>query len=171
MHLKNKLGATWGILGITLIIGSAIVRLFPKAVDAIHFGLSPFEWIALLVWVSFMLFFEGYRGFQLNFSPRFAARLWHLLQKGRAVDLLLAPFYCMGFFHTTRRRMISSWTLAVGVTLFILVVVHIAQPWRGIIDWGVVLGLLYGLICIYVFTWQTLRRRNYIADPELLKPI
>jgi hypothetical protein len=167
VQLKRRVGAVWGIAGITLIIGSAIIRVTPKALDAFRVGLHPLQWAVLVVWVTFMLIGEGYRGFQLKFSPRVAARMWHLLQHGRSVDLWLAPFYCIGYYGASKRRIISSWSLTVGVTLIILVVVQLPQPWRGIIDCGVVLGLLYGLICVYAFTWRTLRSRIYVTDPEV----
>lgn len=166
MHLKRKLGAMWSIVGITLILGSAVARVWPKAVDAFRVGLHPFQWVVLVLWVTFMLVGEGYRGFQLKFSPRVVARTRHLLQHGGARDLWLAPFYSIGYYSASRRRIISSWSLTVGVTLIILIVVQLPQPWRGIIDCGVVLGLLYGLVCVYVFTWQMIRGRIYIADPE-----
>ena len=167
MRLKHKVGAVWGIVGVTLIIGSAVGRVWPRTVDAFRIGLNPLGWVVLAIWVAFMLIGEGYRGFQLKFSPRVAARAWHLLHHGRPIDLWLAPLYCMGYFHATRRRMISSWSLTAGVALIIFAVIHFAQPWRGIIDCGVILGLLYGLIWIYIFTWRTLRSKKYVADPEI----
>lgn len=170
MQTKHVVGAVWSIIGITVIVGGAIVRVWPRTVEAIAVGLDPLQWTVLVLWVTFMLIGEGYRGFQRQFSPRFAARMWSLLQHGRTVDLWLAPFYCIGYYRTTRRRMLSSWSLTIGVTLIILVVAHIAQPWRGIIDTGVLLGLSYGLISIYVFAWQTLQRRTYATDPEVTKP-
>lgn len=167
MQIRRKIGAAWGIVGVTLIIGSAVLRVLPHAIDAFRVGLNPLEWVVLVLWVALMLFGEGYRGFQKQFSPRVAARMWHLANHGRSLDVWLAPLYCVGYYHASRRRIISSWSLTAGVTLLIIIVIHFAQPWRGIIDCGVVLGLLYGLICIYVFTWQTLRSQQYVADPEV----
>ena len=167
MKKARILGATWGITGITFLIGSAIVRLLPRVFDALHMKLTVLEWIVLVVWVAFMLVGEGYRGFQKQFSPRVAARMWHLTNHGRTVDLWLAPFYCVGYFQATRRRKISSWSLSAGIVLLILIVVHFSEPWRGIVDCGVVLGLLYGLVWIYVFTGQTIRSHSYVADPEM----
>lgn len=167
MQLKRKLGAVWGIVGITLILGSAIFRVWPKAVDAFHVGLNPFQWVVLVLWVGFMLISEGYWGFQKQFSPRVAARMWQLAQHGQTCDLWLAPFYCVGYYGSTRRRMITSWSLTAGITLIIVIVIHLSQPWRGIIDCGVALGLLYGLISVYAFTWRTLHNRTHVADPEV----
>ena len=171
MKISHIFGAIWGILGITLIIASAITRVLPHVFDAFNVGLSPVEWIVLILWCVFMVVAEGYRGFQKLFSPRVAARTWHLVNHGRTVDLILAPLYCIGYFHTTRKRMITSWSLTAGITLLVLIVRYLSQPWRGIIDSGVVLGLFYGLIWVYIFTIRTFKGRTYIVDPEVTKTI
>ena len=167
MKITHIFGAIWGILGVTLIIGSAVMRILPHAFDAFNVGLSPLEWIVLTLWSVFMVVAEGYRGFQKLFSPRVVARARHLINHGRPLDLILAPIYCMGYFHATRKRIITSWSLTAGITLLIVVVHYISQPWRGIIDSGVVLGLLYGLIWVYIFTIRTLQSHSYIVDPEV----
>ncbi len=168
MRSSRIAGATWGIVGITLLIGSAVGRLLPRMFDALGMQLTTTEWVVLVTWVLFMLVGEGYRGFQKQFSPRVAARMWHLANHGRTIDLWLAPLYCVGYYHATRRRKVSSRSLSAGIVVLILIVVHFSQPWRGIVDTGVVLGLLYGLVWIYIFTWQTIRSRSYIADPEIV---
>ena len=165
---KRVVGATWGIIGVTLILSSAILRVSPKAADAFRVGLSPTQWIILVVWVVLMLVGEGYRGFQLNFAPRVAARMWYLSKHGSARDLWLAPLFCVGYYGASRRRIISSWSLTVVVTLIIVVVAHIAQPWRGIIDFGVAAGLIYGLICVFYSVWQTVRSKRYLVKPDVL---
>jgi hypothetical protein len=165
------LGAIWGILGVTLILGSATARVWPHVSDAFNVGLSPLEWIVLILWCVLMVVAEGYRGFQKLFSPRVAARTWHLVNHGRPVDLILAPLYCIGYFHATRKRMIASWSLTAGITLIVVIVRYLPQPWRGIIDSGVVLGLFYGLIWVYIFTVRTFKSRMYIVDPEVAKII
>ena len=125
------------------------------------------QWAVLIAWTGFMLIGEGYSGFQKQFSPRVAARMWHLLHHGRNIDLVLAPLYCVGYYHGTRKRIISSWLLSAGIVGLILIVVKFSDPWRGIVDIGVVLGLLYGLAWVYICTWQTLTKRCYIIDPEI----
>jgi hypothetical protein len=167
LRKTHIIGAVWGILGVSLILGSAILRVIPHVLDAFNVGLSAFQWIILLVWCSFMLVAEGYRGFQKLFSPRVAARTWYLVNHGKTIDLILAPLYCMGYFHATKKRIITSWSLTAGITLLIIGVRFMAQPWRGIIDSGVVLGLLYGLIWVYVFTIRTFMSHTYLSDPEV----
>ena len=167
MRAARTVGVIWGILGVTLIIGGAIMRLFPHVLEAFRIGFSPIEWSILVAWCAFMLIAEGYRGFQKLFSPRVAARTWHLMNNGQPLELILAPFYCIGYFHATRKRLITSWSVTAGITLLVIIVRYVPQPWRGIIDSGVLVGLLYGLIWVYVFTLRTFKTRSYIVDPEV----
>jgi hypothetical protein len=157
--------ASWAVGGFTLIIASAVLRLLPHAFDAIRTGLSALQWIILILWSLFMLFSEGYRGFQKQFSPRFATRLQYLLNKPGRYDLILAPFYCMCYFHAPKKRVITSWSLTLGIVLLVIIVRLFPQPWRGIIDVGVVLGLLYGLIWVYILTLRVVDgKANYITS-------
>jgi hypothetical protein len=160
MRVAGSIGAAWSIAGVTLLLGSAIERLAPRITDAFRIGLTPLMWTILGLWCLFMLVAEGYRGFQQQFAPRVAARTWYLAQHGRVLDLLLAPLYSVGYYHASRRRVITSWSLTSGIVLLIIVVSHVAQPWRGIIDTGVLLGLVYGLACVYIFTARTFVRRQ-----------
>lgn len=167
-RLISYIGVIWAIFGLTLIFVPAIFRIIPYATEALKFGLSLHQWILLIIWCIFMLFTEGYRGFQKQFSPRVASRTLFLLKgKPRFVDILLAPLFCMGFFHATKRVIIANWSIASGVTLLVIIVRHFSQPWRGIIDMGVALGLSYGLITIYYFLYLALKTRKPVVDPEL----
>ena len=167
MRITHIIGAIWGILGVTLILSSAIVRVYPHVLDAFSLGLSHLQWVVLILWSLFMLVAEGHKGFQKLFSPRVAARTWHLVNHGRPIDLILAPIYCMGYFHATRKRIITSWSLTAVITVIIVIVRYFPQPWRGIIDSGVILGLFYGLVWVYVFTLQGFIKRSYVTDPEV----
>lgn len=167
LKIVRLTGSVWGIVGVSLLIGSAMVRVLPHAVDAFKLGLTPMEWILLLIWSGFMLITEGYRGFQKLFSPRVASRAWYLVKLGRPFDLIMAPLFCMGYFRAPRRRIITSWTLTLGIILIIAVVHFLSQPWRGILDCGVLLGLGYGLVWLFVFVIITIKRRDYVVDPEV----
>ena len=150
-------GTVWGVLGVALLLASAIWRLVPHVLDGFTAEFSLIESLVLAVWCVVMLVGEGYRGFQKQFAPRVAARALQLYTNGSRFDLLFAPLYCMSYYSAPRRRVISSWAVTVGVIVLINIVVHIAQPWRGIIDAGVVLGLAYGLACVFVSLRRTFR--------------
>jgi hypothetical protein len=80
--------------------------------------------------------------------------------------LLLAPLFCMGFFHAHTRRRIVTICLTAGILLLVLLVRLLEQPWRGIIDAGVALGLSWGLISLLLFTWQALTQPGFAVSPE-----
>jgi len=166
LKFLRKIGAAWGIMGVVLILASAISRVLPYVHDAFRYTLSAFEILVLILWLVFMLITEGYRGFQKSFSPRVVARAWQLAIHGKPIQLILAPLYCMGYFHTTRKRIITSWTLTVGIILLILIVHTFPQPWRGIIDSGVIAGLLYGLVWILIISLRTFKNPKSISDSE-----
>ena len=73
---------------------------------------------------------------------------------------MLGPAFCMGLFHARRRTMIVSWMLPVVVVCLVVFVRQLAQPWRGIIDAGVVVGLAIGLVSLcWLFARAVLTRR------------
>jgi hypothetical protein len=158
----------WGILGISFIFVGTIARVLPYSIEALRSSLHLFEWLVLIVWCIFMLVAEGYRGFQKQFSPRVAARAAYLLnEKPQLVDIIFSPLFFMGYFHATRKRVISTWSLTFGIILLVIIVRHTMQPWRGIIDLGIIIGLAYGLGSIYYFVIRTTIKGDCIADPEI----
>jgi hypothetical protein len=147
----------WGILGVVGLIGEAIARLFPMALDLRATSLSALELAVLVGWVVTMVFAEGYRGFHRQFSPRVVARALHLGANPQPLHVVLAPLYCMGLLHATRRRLITSWALTIGIVAIVLLVRGLPRPWRGIVDAGVVAGLTCGVLSIVYFTVRGLR--------------
>jgi hypothetical protein len=145
----------WGVGGVLALLTNAIVRLAPIAFDAITSGLTPTLWVACALWLLFMGVGEGYRGFQKQFSPRVAKRAMFLSLNPQLPYALLAPVFCMGLIGATRKRLAVSWSVVTMVTGFIFAVPHLAQPFRGIVDAGVVLGLAWGVVATLVFAVQT----------------
>lgn len=160
------IGALWGLLGVTALIGSAIYRLTPRAVEALEMGLTLWQWIALVGFALFMLVAEGYRGFQKKFSPRTAARVKFLNDHPTPLRVVLAPFFCMGYFHANRKTQLTAIILTLGIILLVVLVHYCPQPWRGIIDFGVVLGLTWGIISFWIFTFQAMTHKDYPHSPE-----
>ncbi len=169
MLLLGRLGAWWGLLGVFVLIGWAVVRLTPVAMEACSMPWGWIEWLIAVPWVLFMLIGEGYRGFAKGFAPRVAARARYLRDHPRPLHVLLAPLFCMGFIHATRKRRIVSISVTSGVILLVLIVHRMSQPWRGIIDLGVVAALSGGLLALLWFGWKALasERFDHPADtPE-----
>ncbi|KEA63512.1 hypothetical protein ADIMK_2291 [Marinobacterium lacunae] len=164
--MLGAVAAIWGFVGICMLFGSAIYRLGPMAMDLPVQGFSWYHWAALIFSIIFMGFAEGYRGFQQNFSPRVAARIRYLSNNVTPMRVILAPVFCMGFFHAKRRRQIVSFCLTAGIVVLVLLVRQLDQPWRGIIDVGVVLGLSWGILSLAVFTYQAFTRNDFDYSPE-----
>ena len=62
----------------------------------------------------------------------------------------------MGLMHATRRRKTIAWTLLSMIVVLVLLVRQLPAPWRGIVDMGVVLGLVAGLLSVWWFAARTL---------------
>ncbi len=165
--MQRKLGAWWGLAGVALLLGSAIYRLTPMAISAFSFEFRWYHTVTLAVVVFFMAYVEGYRAFQQGFSPRVAARARYLKHQGRLSHAIFAPLFCMGFFHATRRRQITSISVTAGIIVLVLLVRLLDQPWRGIVDAGVVVGLAWGLASLVLFGIQALTSGTFPYSPEV----
>ncbi len=162
-----RFGAYWGLAGVILLLGSAIYRLSRLAVDALSYDFLWYHWFALVIIVFFMAYVEGYRAFQQAFSPRVAARARYLRDHPNMLHSVLAPLFCMAYFHANRRRQITSLSVTAGIIVLVILVRFLEQPWRGIIDGGVVVGLAWGLVSLAVFGYQALTEDRFPYAPEV----
>ncbi len=165
--MMGMIGALWGVAGVVLLLGSALYRLSPLAADAFAYEFLWYHWGSLLLVVVFMAYAEGYVGFQQRFSPRVAARARYVKDHPRASFVIFAPLFCMGYFHATKRRRITSFSLTAGIIVLILLVRFLPQPWRGIIDAGVVIGLAWGILSVFVFAFQAFSGGEFACSPEV----
>ena len=161
------LGAIWGLAGVMLLLGSAVFRLAPLAIEAYSYAFSWYHWLSLFLILVFMTYAEGYKGFQKGFSPRVASRALYLKNNPRFLHVVFAPFFCMGFFHASRRRKITSVSVTSGIIVLIILVRFLTQPWRGIIDAGVVVGLVWGLISLIIFIFQAFTSKEFAYSPDV----
>lgn len=159
---------SWGVLGVVGILSSAIVRLLPMAVEPLRDGsLGAMHVIAYLGSVAFMAYSEGYRGFHQQFSPRVVARALALPSTHNALFVAFAPVFCMSLFHATKKRKIVAWAILLMVTTLVVIVRSVSQPWRGIIDAGVVVGLGIGTVSILWYFVAALRGITPPVSPDL----
>ena len=157
----------WGLAGFLLILLQAVIRLGPKAVDSIqNYSWSTWDWMLFVVIILFMGISEGYKGFQKQVAPRAVARAHSLSAGSPLLHKALAPFFCMSLFHATKKRLIVSWCVYAGIVCLILIVRQIPQPYRGMVDAGVVVGLAWGMIAIGANLILVLTG-SPAADPEL----
>ena len=160
-------GALWGVSGVLLLLGGAVYRLTPLAIDAFSYDWSWHHWLSLALMTFFMAYAEGYRAFQQGFSPRVAARARYLRDHPNFVYALFAPLFCMAYFHAPRRRRITSISVTAGIVILVVLVRLVPQPWRGIIDGSVVVGLTWGLVSLMVFGFQALTDGQFHYAPEV----
>lgn len=140
----------------------AIYRLAPMAMELSAWSLTTLQWLALLFSVGYMAYAEGYKGFHKAFAPRVVVRARYLLKYASPAKAALAPLFCMGYIYATRKRMILSISLTLMIICFVIVVRMLPQPWRGIVDAGVVTGLMLGVSSIVYYLVQS------FTKPELL---
>jgi hypothetical protein len=171
MSTKGRAGSlvgAWGIGGVCLLLLDALVRLTPLAIEALtQYELDSMQWAALVIWLGFMGYVEGYRGFQLRFSPRLVARSLYLVDAPGRMLKICAPLVAMGLWHASRRRIIATWCLTLGIVGLILVIRQLDQPWRGMVDAGVVLGLSWGLLSMFWFWARALAGHGPVISLDL----
>ena len=163
----KKLAAIWAVSGVCCLLLFAVYRLSQPMLEAMQMPLSPLQWTLMLANVLFMAYSEGYKGFQKGFSPRFAARVYYMTQSGRPIEMFLAPFFCFGYFGTSKKRQIVAIVLTIAIMVLALITRLLPQPWRGIVDAGVVVGLLWGTLSILVFVYYAFTDKHYAHSPEL----
>ena len=163
----GKVGAAWGVLGLTALLAWAIYRVYPFAEEAAKMHWQWYETAFFVFWMIFMIYGEGFKGFQKGFSPRVIARAAHLAKHPVGWHVLLAPLYCMGYIHATKRRRIVALSVTSGIIVLIVAVHWLPQPWRGIIDMGVVAGLIYGVAAMWVFAIHALIGRKITHPTDI----
>lgn len=170
LKILKALGFAWGVGGIVLLLVYAIFRLGPMALELASFELHNTHWIALGVSVLYMAYAEGYKGFHRAFAPRVVARANYLSLNPKPFHVALAPVFCMGYIFATRRRKLMSFGLTAMILCFVLIARLLPQPWRGIVDAGVVTGLMLGIASIIYYIvllmWDPERTQVDVEIPE-----
>ncbi len=165
--IPGIIGAIWGFSGTFTLIVFAVWRLTPVAVESLNYSFTPIQWLALIINILYMTYAEGYKGFQLAFAPRVAARSLYLAENPTPLRIILAPLFVAGYFHATRHRLITSYALTTMIICLIILVRFLEQPWRGIVDAGVVIGLIWGLIAMMYFIMLAITSGQYDYSPEV----
>jgi hypothetical protein len=160
------IGAIWGVVGTMALLAYAVWRLGGYAWELTDETLTVFEWAILVLWSVYMFYAEGVKAFGRSFSPRVVARAQYIAKRGNLKQILLAPLFCFGYFHTSRKRLIVTYSVTLGIVLLIVMIRFLPQPWRGILDAGAELGIAYGTLTIFYFVWKALVSHPVeIVDP------
>ena len=169
-HLGSTIGnlaAIWGVAGACTVLGFAIFRMAGHVVEGFGQLLHAIHYVVMVPWLFFMLYREGYKGFQKGYSPRVAARANYLRTHATPLRTIFAPLFCMGFFDSTKKRKIVIWILLLGIATLVILFQFIPQPWRGVLDLGVVLGLSWGVAATLFFFFKYWFGDASEADPEM----
>ena len=165
--LLGVVAACWATVGLGALLLYAIVRLSIVVADGAMATWDWRHWAVAAANAVFMAWSEGYRGFQLRFSPRSAARVKWLLYHAATVSTVLAPLFAMGYFNATRRRMVGVYGLTAFVVGAIIVVHALPQPWRAVLDVGVIVGLAWGVASFLWSLKRTFATAGFPVSPEL----
>ncbi len=154
----------WGAGGAAFLLATSVWRLAPLAWEPVvgDPGMNTFQWALYIGFAAFNAWAEGYRGFQLKMSPHVASRALYLSRNPTPLRVLLAPLFCISLFGAKRRRLVTRYAILLVIICLIVAVRMLAQPWRGIIDIGVVIGLSWGAATIL---WSYYRLVSGDADP------
>lgn len=168
--MLGTIGTIWGVAGAVTLLSFAISRMAGHALEAFsgHYELGIWHYLVGGIWLFFMAYSEGYKGFQKGYSPRVASRALYLRDKCTWLRLILAPLFCLGFIHSTKRRKITIFVLLIVISLIVMLFHKIPQPWRGVLDLGVVVGLGWGLIATLVFLVKFWTAEKIAFDPEVV---
>jgi len=162
----GRFGAIWGVAGVSLLLGFAVYRLMIITIDSFAFEFQWYHWLVFYGNIFFMAYSEGYKGFQKGFSPRVAARARYIKNNPRLLHVISAPLFCMGYFFTTRKRLIVAYTMTLGIVILVIVFHQLIQPWRGILDAGVVVGLSWGIASLIWFSFEALGSGEFEVSAE-----
>jgi hypothetical protein len=160
-------GALWGVGGVLALLGFSVLRLLGRVTDMFAHSLRWYHWVTLLLVVVCMAYAEGYRGFQRALSPRVAARAKYLYHFPCLRHVLLAPVFCMGYFHIHRRQQLVIIVLTGIILLMITLLRFVKQPWQGIMDAGVVAGLTWGIVSVGIYSLQAFTSQVFRYAPDV----
>merc|ERR1719333_2126847 len=154
-----SIASAWGVVGVMGFLFNGVRRVVPVALQPFADGMSTGAWITYVLAGVFFAYAEGYKGFQLRFSPLVVRRA--LLLGGDneppRAHQVLAPAYAMAFFHAKPRRKAMSYGLIVGIFAVVSLVKKLPYPYRSILDAGVCVGLSWGLASIGIVFLNALR--------------
>jgi hypothetical protein len=61
--------------------------------------------------------------------------------------------------------MIVAWSVLIGIVVLVVSVRSLAQPWRGIVDAGVVVGLVLGWLSLLIWYFRAMTKGDVAPVP------
>jgi hypothetical protein len=150
----------WAVSGIVFLFAEAAGRLGLRGIAAVRAGLTPFEWLALVLLTAAFVYGEGVRALQRRWAPYVLTRIKRLRTEPRSVYRMAAPLYAMSLVGPPRSSVLRAWAGVAAIITAILVVSRFPDPWRGIVDLAVASALVWGGIALLVGAGRVMRARG-----------
>jgi hypothetical protein len=144
----GTLGSIWGVAGVLAVIAFAVLRLGLRAQNIFSYDLMWHQWAVLLLGSAILLYAKSFRVFRRRIAPRIAARAADIKKHPTTIKVIFAPFYCMGYFGSTRVAGLRMISVTLAMVVLILVVRYLPEPWRAILDFGIAVALAAGFFFI-----------------------
>lgn len=144
----GRAASIWALLGVGLLLGSAVLRLGARGIATIASGLTPLEWLLLVALTVAFVYGEGVVTLERRWVPKVLGRARSLAREPRLVLRLLAPLYGLSLVGAPPLRMLRAWAGTTAILVAVLVVRSFPEPWRGIVDFAVAAALAWALLTI-----------------------
>ena len=179
MRAKDEIGArssdgraswimVWGVGGAMALLSWGVARVTPHALEPAFDGsMTAVHWLLYAAMIVFNAWTEGYRTFQRVITPRVLARAQYVADHPGRVSLPFVPIFVAGYFGMQRRALIARYVVLVVVVGLIVGMHFVPQPWRGIVDAGVAVGLGWGVVAMGVGLVRMLSGWRTDADPQI----
>jgi hypothetical protein len=147
--VSRNAAAIWGVVGVSALLLEALYRLAPLAWEGVVVQFAPLTAGVALAFGGLMAWLEGYRGFQRKWVPLAIERAFSIERSSR-LEVALAPLKVLGVWRAEAKVRRRAWMMVVGIWSLVLLVRQLPQPWRGVVDSGVVVGLFWGTVALWV---------------------
>jgi len=160
---RSALIQAWGTFGVVGYLSFGVTKVVPIVLEGLSAIEEAWQWALLAATLLFFAYVEGYKGFQLGFSPRVVSRAWVVAEENAELPLwhkILAPAFCIGYFHGTTKRVVTSWAVTTVIFAVVIGVKQLPNPYRAIIDAGVIVGLVWGIVSIIILYLGSLESKK-----------
>lgn len=138
----------WALLGVVVLLSTAVARLAARGIETLRNGLTPWEWGALVGLTATFVYGEGVRALQRRWVPHLLDRVRRLRGERDVLLRLAAPLYGLSLVGASPRALFRAWAGTAAIVAAVMVVRAFPEPWRGITDLAVAAAVGWGLLVI-----------------------
>ena len=166
--MKRTIAAVWGVAGVIILFSPPSSVWFGPQQTLLmlsSIGITGSSWCwSWLSWFTWKATVPSKRDFHRGLqqerviSGRTIHLCTHYLRRSSAWPI---------FMHRKEESSVSGSSVTAGIIVLVLLMRFLPQPWRGIIDAGVVMGLSWGLVALLVFSIQALTLDTFDHSPDV----